>query len=101
METGLTERFRGTICPRYGPRLQSYSGYRLPQTDLKNDVSNFGGSYSLDHEHSRALAFADADGREYVQVHGRAPVGPRANLEVHCTYNLLGNCSYNPIISIG
>ena len=23
----------------------------------------------------------------------------RAYLEVHCTYNLLSNCSYNPIIS--
>ena len=41
METGLTERFRGTICPCYGSRLQSYSGYRLLQTDLKNDVSSF------------------------------------------------------------
>ena len=26
-------------------------------------------------------------------------IGLRAYLEVHCTYNLLSNCSYNPIVS--
>ena len=26
-------------------------------------------------------------------------LGFRAYLEVHCTYNLLSNCSYNPIVN--
>ena len=29
----------------------------------------------------------------------RLGFGAKPYLEVHCTYNLLSNCSYNPIIS--